>query len=682
VKAGRSPLVGVHQTDARSAQLPAPGLRPADRTVRVLLVEDSPDAAWAIQHHLERGGFKPHILRVHDDAGVAAALEAGSWDVVIASTALPSMTGLDVVRRVRAVDAELPCLLVAGTVQDASVIEAVRQGACDYVCRDNLTRLVPATERELRTVRSRKQHRQAEQALAGSEERVRLVLEQALDAIVMFTSDGRITEWNGQAALLFGLSRSEAIGRVFGEVVLAPRWRVPFASALQEAFQRAGSLFCLRRRTEVNGQRQEGSLLSMEVTLIPVPSSTGLSFCAFVRDLSERKAADAKRASLEHQLRQSQKMEAVGKLAGGIAHDFNNLLTVIQGQASLLEAGLLGPEESPGAVSAIVDASDRAAQLTRQLLAFSRQQVVRLTPVDLNELVVEVSKLLRRLIGADVELHTQLSPGVVGIEADTSMIEQVLMNLAVNARDAMPHGGSLVVSTSVVLATPPAAAVAAGSGPGPFARLSVRDTGCGISPQTLPHIFEPFFTTKDRARSTGLGLATVFGIVEQHRGWVEVVSHPGDGAAFHVFLPQRATSKAAPGATPRVPALPRGTECILVVEDEASVREMVRDVLARQGFRVIEAGSGQEALDVWARDGAGVDMVVSDIVMPDGMSGPELVARLREERPSLKAVFTSGYSTESDRVSMEMRTGVNFVQKPFRPAALIHIIRERLDDPA
>ena len=404
-----------------------------------------------------------------------------------------------------------------------------------------------------------------------------------------------------------------------------------------------------------------------------------MSYSGFLRDLSERREGEAKRASLEAQLRQSQKMEAIGKLAGGVAHDFNNLLTVIQGQSALLEDGLLEVGEIVPAARAIGEAADKAAELTRQLLAFSRRQVVQLVPTDVNELVADLGKLLRRLIGADIALHTVLAPGRVHINADAGMIEQVLMNLAVNARDAMPSGGALVVSTSIVHARPPRTATAA-PGPGTYARLTVRDSGTGIDAEHLPHIFEPFYTTKDKARSTGLGLATVFGIVEQHRGWVEVHTKVGEGTVFDVYVPQCADSATETPAMASAPApLPRGHECVLVVEDEFAVRDMVRDVLVRQGYRVYEAGSGREALDLWSRHRSEIDLVLTDIVMPDGIMGTDLVQRLMSDRPDLPVIFTSGYSHESDRVDVELVDGVNFLQKPYRPAMLVRLLRERLE---
>jgi PAS domain S-box-containing protein len=647
------------------------------RAIRLLLVEDSHDDAWMVQRQLERGGFAPDILRVQDASGVRGALQGGRWDLVIVDYALPGLCGLDAIRLVRQHCTNLPCLLVSGTVSEQLAVEAMRLGANDYLLKGNLTRLVPAVERELRESESRSERRRAEGALAASEERTRLIIEHALDAVVSFTAGGQITEWNLRAEALFGRSRVEVIGRPFHEVVLAGPARVEFLHALSEGFAPTCGLGA-RRRAEVVGEHRDGRELSLELSLVPVPSSAGLSYSAFLRDLSERREGEAKRASLEAQLRQSQKMEAIGKLAGGVAHDFNNLLTVIQGQSALLEDHMLAADEVVPAARAIGEAADKAAELTRQLLAFSRRQVVQLTPTDVNELVADLGKLLRRLIGADIELHSVLAPGRVHINADAGMIEQVLMNLAVNARDAMPSGGSLVVSTAIVHARPPRTATAA-PGPGQYARLTVRDSGLGIAAEHLPHIFEPFYTTKDKARSTGLGLATVFGIIEQHRGWVEVRTKVGEGTQFDVYVPQcLAEIAAARPASTAAPILPRGHECVLVVEDELPVREMVRDVLVRLGYRVHEAASGREALDLWSRHQQDIDLLLTDIIMPDGIMGTDLVQRLTATRADLPVIFTSGYSQESERLT-SLISGVNFLQKPYRPATLIRLIRERLD---
>jgi len=673
------PRVRTSASSSADGEAKTPARAVATRPLRVLLVEDSADDAWLLQRTLERGGFRPHVLRVQDDEGVRAALRAGAWDLVIVDHAMPTCTGLEIVDVVRTHDLDLPCLLVSGSVSDEIAIEAMRAGANDYLLKQNLTRLVPVVERELREAMGRRQRRRTEQALAASEERLRLILEQSPDAVASFDVHGRVSEWNAQAAVLFGISRGDALGRAFQELVLTPEWHAPFEAALTERFHGPRLAFGLRRHCDVEGRHRDGRTLPLDAMVIPVPSSTGLSFCVFLRDLSDRRAADAARANLELQLRQSQKMEAVGKLAGGIAHDFNNLLTVIQGQALLLESGLLPAEDHPASVAAIIQAAEKAAELTRQLLTFSRRRMVRLTPVDLNAVVQDLGKLLRRMIGADVELRTHLAPGAVAIEADTSMIEQVLMNLAVNARDAMPGGGSLVVSTAIVQALPPQPAIVAGCGSGPFARLTVRDTGTGISAELLPHIFEPFFTTKDTTRSSGLGLATVFGIVEQHRGWVDVESRVGTGTTFHVYLPCVAEAELPATDVVRQVVLPRGHECVLVVEDEQAVREMVRDVLVRQGFDVLDAASGHAALEVWAQHAERIDLVLTDITMPGGMSGLELVKRLRQQRPDLRALFTSGCRSDASADAAALDEGVNFLAKPYRPAVLLRLVREQLD---
>ncbi|MBA2356436.1 MAG: response regulator [Acidobacteria bacterium] len=673
-RAGEQPSLFDHDDESGADVRPVP-----PRSIRLLLAEDSLDDAWLVQRHLERGGLVPDILRVQDADGLRGALEGGRWDLVIVDDAMPGFSGLEAIRLIRAHCPSLPCVMLSGTVTEESAAEAMRLGANDYLVKGNLTRLVPAVERELRESANRAERRRAERALAASEERTRLIIQQALDAVVSFATDGLITEWNLRAEELFGRSRAEVIGRPFEDVVLAAVHRIEFVQALADGFTSSPTLG-LKRRVEVTGAHRDGHAVSLELSLVPVPSSAGLYFSAFLRDLTERRDAEAKRASLEAQLRQSQKMEAIGKLAGGVAHDFNNLLTVIQGQASMVESGMLAADEVLPAVRAIGEAADKAADLTRQLLAFSRRQVVQLAPSDLNELVADLGKLLRRLIGADVQLHTVLAPGSVHIKADTGMIEQVLMNLAVNARDAMPQGGSLIVSTSIVQATPPATA---GSSPGhgQYARVSVEDSGVGIASEHLPHIFEPFYTTKDKARSTGLGLATVFGIVEQHHGWVDVVTQIGSGTTFSVYLPYSTTAP-IPVIAPVLPlTMPRGYEGILVVDDDVAVREMIRDVLARQGYRVREAASGRDALDVWQRHHQDIALVLTDIVMPDGMTGPDLVDRLTATRPDLRVIYTSGYSTESDRVEAQLREGVNFLQKPYRPGTLVRLLRQRLDEP-
>lgn len=385
---------------------------------------------------------------------------------------------------------------------------------------------------------------------------------------------------------------------------------------------------------------------------------------------------------LEEQLRQSQKLEALGRLAGGVAHDFNNILSVILMNAALLqEEGALTPELQECAHQ-IAQAAERAANLTRQLLAFSRRQKPQLQPLDLNEVVSGLGKMLQRIIGEDITLQMRLQPGGAPLRADPGMLEQVLMNLAVNARDAMPRGGLLeIVVETVCLQSddrrkdgPP------GRREGDFVRLTVRDTGCGIPSHLLPKIFEPFFTTKEVGKGTGLGLATVHGIVQQHDGWIEVESQEGAGTAFHVYLPRwqpLGDVKAASRTTVR--SLPGGRETILLVEDKPPLRAMARQILEARGSTVLEAADGPAALELWERLGQKVDLVLTDMIMPGGCTGAELVEQLRRRRPELKALLMSGYPGEVATYEKRLQPGDRILAKPVGPVTLALAVRECLD---
>jgi two-component system cell cycle sensor histidine kinase/response regulator CckA len=389
----------------------------------------------------------------------------------------------------------------------------------------------------------------------------------------------------------------------------------------------------------------------------------------------------AERKKLEEQLRQAQKMEAIGQLAGGVAHDFNNLLAVIQGNAelALMESDLDGRLRE--FLTQITGASGRAANLTRQLLAFGRKHAMRPQPLNLNSLVANLTKMLKRIIGEDVRLECQYDSQPF-VQADAGMIEQVILNLVVNARDAMPHGGQLIVTTRLIHFDETIAAAHPDARSGEFACLSVSDTGTGITPENLTHIFEPFFTTKEVGKGTGLGLATVYGIVKQHDGWVDVSSRVNEGTTFEVFLP----AIKPPAGTPP-PAHPEakrrgGTERILLVEDDDAVRLMTRLALERHGYRIIEASSGRKALDMRREDPVEIDLLLTDIVMPEGIDGRRLAELLRAQTPSLKVVFVSGYSLSVINKDTEFFKNCNnyFLQKPYPVHVLIETIRHCLDE--
>ena len=388
---------------------------------------------------------------------------------------------------------------------------------------------------------------------------------------------------------------------------------------------------------------------------------------------------DSERKELEAHLRQSQKMEALGQLAGGVAHDFNNLLTVIQGYAQILKMNPSLDNETGDGLGQIGLAAERAANLTRQLLTFSRKRVLQPKPLDLNLVVASIAKMLGRVIGEDIALSFNYSAEPAMIEADEDMLGQVVMNLAVNARDAMPTGGRLAVATEIIVLNEISPRRHEHARPGEFVCLTVSDTGCGIAPEHLARIFEPFFTTKEAGQGTGLGLSTVYGIVNQHRGWVEVTSQVGAGTNFTIFLPRAARSAGDAGGQAADSGSCGGTEAILVVEDEAPVRRLARMMLERLGYSVFESASGVEALEVWEQHKDAIALVLTDVVMPGGVSGCELAERLAAKNPRLKFVYTSGYSPVRGKDISQLQQSVNFLEKPYSPRKLAQTVRGCLD---
>ncbi len=394
-------------------------------------------------------------------------------------------------------------------------------------------------------------------------------------------------------------------------------------------------------------------------------------------DVTEKKEAEAARAQLEAELAQAQKLESVGRLAGGVAHDLNNLLTVINGYGSLVLKRLEDPVLREN-VGQMVSAGERAAELTKQLLAFSRRQIVQPKPVDLNSIVEDTGKMIRRLIGEDIELITSLASGLPLVVADPGQISQILINLSSNARDAMPNHGAVLIETRQVYLDEAYAAVHHSVVSGPYVLLAVTDTGAGMDASALEHMFEPFFTTKGPGAGTGLGLATVHGIVKQSGGHISVSSRPGEGTTVNVYLPAVASSAETDDGVERREPLLTGSETILVAEDQRDVRTLVSEVLRSYGYRVLTASNGDEALAVAARHSNPIHLLVTDVVMP-GMNGGELAERLSSSRPQLKVLFTSGYTEDAVIRRGVLQPETNYLSKPFGPSTLVTRIRTLLD---
>ncbi len=408
---------------------------------------------------------------------------------------------------------------------------------------------------------------------------------------------------------------------------------------------------------------------TMSWSFIPVPGNR-LVHC-YGTDITER-------LNLEAQLRHSLKMEAVGQLAAGVAHDFNNILTIIQGHAAMLTqtAGL--EPKCEASARQIASAAERASQLINRLLMFSRKQVMQQRQVNLNTIIENISPMLHGLVGEQIVFEFRPAPDLPALCADVGMIEQVVVNLAINARDAMRRGGRLVLSTSQRVLEPVATVLNPEARPGHFICLTVTDTGCGMNAATLSHMFEPFFTTKDPGQGTGLGLATVYGIIKQHQGWVLVESQPQQGSTFTIFLPSDLRpAPAPPGQIPT--AMSSGNETILVVEDEPALRELVVSILELCGYRTFQAGSGPQALKVWRQHQSEIDLLLTDMVMPEGMTGGQLAEQLQSQDPELKVIYTSGYSPGMAGKDIALLEGFNFLPKPYPPTRLAHLVRECLD---
>jgi two-component system, cell cycle sensor histidine kinase and response regulator CckA len=545
--------------------------------------------------------------------------------------------------------------------------------------------------------RSDRAGRSAEQRLRDGEARKTAMLEAALDCVVSMDEQGRITEFNAAAERTFGYARTDVIGRPLAEVMIPVRLREQHQKGLRR-YLSTGHAEVLGRRTELVAMRNGGQELPVELAIVRIGSSAPIEFTAYIRDLSERRVAEETRAELttqaqtetaarrraevalqrsEDHLRQSQKLEAIGRLAGGIAHDFNNMLSVILGSANLLSQELTKDESLRGEVREIESAAGRAAALTRQLLAFSRQQVLEPRVVDLNDLILKLDGMLRRMIGEDIELQLTTDPNVGRVLVDPGQIENVIVNLVINARDAMPRGGALRLVLEAAELDREYVGEHLNARVGPHVMIAVSDSGVGMEPEVVSRIFEPFFTTKEQDKGTGLGLAMVFGTVTQSGGHIAVESEPGRGTTFRLYFPRTERAPSLPGPAPEELSS-RGSEQVLLVEDEEQVRRVISLTLKRFGYSVTEATSADHALRLAQDPSNDIDLLLTDVVMP-GMSGPDLAARVRSIRTGLKVLCMSGYNDEAMlRYGLD-DPGMAYLQKPVTPDNLARKVRDVLD---
>jgi PAS domain S-box-containing protein len=508
----------------------------------------------------------------------------------------------------------------------------------------------------------------AEKALRETEARHSAILESSLDGLIVFDAGGTIVEFNAAAETMFGHPRADAIGRDVADLIMPP--------ALRDEYQRSLARYVDSRasgsggpRIEMPALRSDGAEFRVELSVLPIGGTGPLLFAAVVRDITNR-------LMLEEQLRQSQKLQAIGQLAGGVAHDFNNLLTVIMGYSDVLLASLNPGNPAHEAAKHIHDAGERASLLTRQLLLFGRKAILETRPLDLNNVIQHIGAMLRRLIGEDVTFATILAASLSPVRIDRGQIEQIIVNLCLNSRDAMPHGGRISVETRAVAFDDAYCRLRPVYKPGRFVELTISDTGTGMTDEVRAHLFEPFFTTKGPGKGTGLGLATVYGIVQQAGGFIVVESQLAAGTTMRVFLPAHEMRESKPlDGVSQTPA--RGRETVLLVEDEDGVRGLAALSLRKHGYTVLSAASGHEALALADGHPGTIDILVTDVVMA-GMTGREVFEQLRAQRPSLKVLFMSGYNDDEVVRRGIVDARAPFLQKPFALSTIPQKVRDVL----
>jgi two-component system cell cycle sensor histidine kinase/response regulator CckA len=633
--------------------------------LRLLVVDDAPEHARMVAEFIRSGetwaDAEIHVAASYREA--IAAFDAHAYDVAFFDYWLDAKDGLSLLREVRQRGVLTPVIMLTSRGAEDIAVEAMKAGAADYLSKMNLTvESLGRTIRHAIALHAGEQQRwQAEAALRASEERFRALVENSSDALLLLDAEGRVTYLTPSSMRHLGWQPGDIVGRSLLNF-LHPDDRDRAEERMAEAVANLGQPVT----QEVRFHHADGSWRIMEgvaVSRLSDPAVAGVVINA--RDITERR-------KLEDQLRQSQKMEAVGQLAGGVAHDFNNMLTAILGYCHLLLDEM--PDEHPMRLDLleIQAAGDRAASLTRQLLAFSRRQMLQPQVVRINTLVGQMEKLLRRLISEDMELVIVLAPELRTITVDPASVEQVLVSLTVNARDAMPDGGRLTIETANVEVNESLATTHLQMTPGPYVMIAVGDTGEGMDATTQRRVFEPFFTTREQGRGSGLGLATVYGIVKQSGGYIWVYSEPGHGTVFKVYLPVTdAVLSTSDGD------VPLGSETVLLVEDEEAVRAIAGEVLRRHGYTVFSASHGEEAVRMALQHPHDIHLMVTDVVMPR-MSGRELADHLAQVRPAMKQLFMSGY-TDHVVMQRDLAPGVAFLQKPFTPEVFARKVRAVLD---
>ena len=624
----------------------------------ILVLGDDLGMCQTIGDVLEHRGYTVQIATA-SRAGLGLPRTSPA-DVAIVDISLLDMAGADLLAAIRRMRPMTEVIFITRNASLARAIEAINGLAFAFLTKPfEMSQLVGIVDQAL-------EKHQLVQALRQSEERYRLVTEHIADGVFLFDLDGRLELANRSAEHITGYSQEELRGRSI--LTLLTRDGLESAQARLEDVRGGQEMPPF---VELEHVRKDGRRILVEMHVASVmKNGLPVGRLAVARDITERRR-------LEDDLRQAQKMDGIGRLAGGIAHDFNNLLTAIGGRCYLVLHGLAPNNALRRDWEIVQDATERAGRLTHQLLAFSRKQILEPRVLDLNTTVADIEPLVQRLIGEDIAVTMTLGSGLGNVKADPGQLEQVIINLAVNARDAMLQGGGLTLETTNVTLDEAYARLHAGVEAGRYVMLAVSDTGHGMDASTQARIFEPFFTTKEVGKGTGLGLATVYGIVKQSNGHIAVESAPDQGATFKVYLPIVDALPTTDAPVQGSGATPRGSETLLLVEDDVALRTLAREILQVLGYTVLEAGAPVDALRIAAAHQTAIHLLLTDVVMPQ-MNGKPLAARLLSGRPALKVLFMSGY-TDSAIVEHGVEPGIHLLRKPFTPAGLGSKVRQALD---
>ncbi len=642
-----------------------------DALIHIIHLEDDPLDAEIVQARLAEHGLSCRIVRVQTDAEFDAALRDAGADIILADYRLPAYDGMSALRLAQEQRPDIPFIFVSGVMGEEAAIEALTQGATDYVLKHNLSRLAPAVKRALQEARNRQERKQAEEALEQSEVKMRRILDSVDEGFIVIDRQYRILSANRAFCNMSDLDEHQVIGRLCHEILhqsARPCFESGEECPARHTFERGTVHAAIHTHEDASGTKHYVELKSHPMV---EASGTVTSVIETINDVTEKR-------KLQEQLARSQKMESIARLAGGVAHDFNNMLSVIIGHTELAMAQLDSSQRLFADLREIQTAGERSANLTRQLLAFARKQTIIPKVLDLNETVADILKMLRPLIGEDIDLSWRPGKGVWPVKMDPSQVDQILANLCVNARDAIAGVGRITIETGIKSFVPGDCINYPECVPGYYVSLTVSDDGCGMDPETLNKIFEPFFTTKEVGRGTGLGLAMVYGIIRQNHGFINVYSKPGKGTTFNLYLPRHADVTEKAKKKEHTAQAPGGHETILLVEDEHSILDMAEVMLEKFGYRVLSASTPSEAIRLANAHAGEIHLLIVDVIMPE-MNGRDLARKVVSLYPDIACLFMSGYSGNVVADHGVLGEGVNFIPKPFSMRDLAVKIREVLD---